>query len=221
MDFSKCMDVEVYRKTRTPQEGHTQDFSLSSHPPFLQLEAHANDPIALLFSPLFSVVHSHTIPHHNPSSSTLLFLLSIHWDPQMASATATTLFTPNPMFSTEHHSLSPSPTIPKSFTGLCKPFHSRVPTSIPFFHCRRPKFFVRATVSVSASPSSPIAVIFFYFLFLWFVRSCQIVPENTQVLIFVAGSMVNDSQDSVFLSGSMLICVMNLLVVLGMVGRCF
>ena len=47
------------------------------------------------------------------------------------------------------------------------------------------------------------------------------MPENTQVLIFVAGSMVNDSQDSVFLSGSMLICVMNLLVVLGMVGRCF
>ncbi|XP_020203382.1 transcription termination factor MTEF1, chloroplastic [Cajanus cajan] len=63
-----------------------------------------------------------------------------------SAATATTLFSHNPMFPTEHHSLSPSPTIPKSFTGLCKPFHSRVPTSFPFFHCRRPKFFVRATV---------------------------------------------------------------------------
>ncbi|KAK7324310.1 hypothetical protein VNO77_27843 [Canavalia gladiata] len=49
----------------------------------------------------------------------------------MASATATTLLS--------------SPTIPKSFTGLCKPFHSRVPTSFPF-HCTRPTFFVRATV---------------------------------------------------------------------------
>nr|ACU17670.1 unknown [Glycine max] len=71
-------------------------------------------------------------------------------------ASATTLFTPNPMFSTEHHSLSPSPTIPKSFTGLCKPFHSRVPTSIPSFHCRRPKFFVRATVIKWRCPKQTI-----------------------------------------------------------------
>ncbi|MED6127349.1 hypothetical protein PIB30_087296 [Stylosanthes scabra] len=43
--------------------------------------------------------------------------------------------------------LSASPTIPKSFTGLCKPFHSRVPTSIPVHsRRRRPTFFVRATV---------------------------------------------------------------------------
>nr|AFK47676.1 unknown [Lotus japonicus] len=58
-----------------------------------------------------------------------------------SSATATTL-----LFSTDHHvPLSPSPTIPKSFTRLCKPFHSGVPTSI-HFHCARPSFFVRATV---------------------------------------------------------------------------
>lgn len=41
----------------------------------------------------------------------------------------------------DHHSLSQSPTIPKSFSGLCKPFHSRVPTSI-----RQRGFFVKATV---------------------------------------------------------------------------
>ncbi|KAJ1385438.1 Transcription termination factor, mitochondrial/chloroplastic [Sesbania bispinosa] len=57
-----------------------------------------------------------------------------------SSSTATTL-----LFSTDHHiPLSPSPTIPKSFTRLCKPFHSRVPTSLPF-HCTRPTFLVRAT----------------------------------------------------------------------------
>ncbi|XP_027341540.1 transcription termination factor MTEF1, chloroplastic [Abrus precatorius] len=53
------------------------------------------------------------------------------------------------LFSTDTHSLSlspsPSPTIPKSFTRLCKPFHSSVPTSFPF-HSTRPTFFVSATV---------------------------------------------------------------------------
>ena len=96
---------------------------------------------------------------------------------QMASASATTLFSSKPVFPSDNHSLSPSPTIPKSFTGLCKPFHSRVPTSIPFFRCRRPKFFVRATVSVSASPSSSMRSSFFF----W---GCLIVSGNAQVSIF-------------------------------------
>ncbi|XP_061358418.1 protein SEEDLING LETHAL 1, chloroplastic [Gastrolobium bilobum] len=63
----------------------------------------------------------------------------------MVSATTTLLSSSNPMFSTDQ-------TIPKSFTGLCKPFHSRVPTSIPF-HCRRPTFFVRATVTKWRCPT--------------------------------------------------------------------
>ncbi|XP_014498445.1 transcription termination factor MTEF1, chloroplastic isoform X1 [Vigna radiata var. radiata] len=74
----------------------------------------------------------------------------------MASASATTLFSSNPMFPSDYHSLSPSPTIPKSFTGLCKPFHSRVPTSIPCFRCRRPKFFVTATVIKWRCPKQTI-----------------------------------------------------------------
>ncbi|KAK7401639.1 hypothetical protein VNO78_13267 [Psophocarpus tetragonolobus] len=123
------------QKGQDPTRGYKQDFLLSSHPPFLQLEAHAKDLIASIIHHLSFNVHSHS---------------PLNLKPQMASAT--TLFSSNPMFTSEHHSLSPSPspspspTVPKSFTGLCKPFHSRVPTSLPLFHCRRPKFFVRATV---------------------------------------------------------------------------
>ncbi|CAL0326403.1 unnamed protein product [Lupinus luteus] len=59
----------------------------------------------------------------------------------MVSATAT-LFSYN---FTDHHILSPFPTIPKSFIGLCKPFHSRVPTSI-HLHFTPNSFIVRAVI---------------------------------------------------------------------------
>ncbi|XP_058758461.1 transcription termination factor MTEF1, chloroplastic-like [Vicia villosa] len=61
----------------------------------------------------------------------------------MCSATAAT-----PLFSTDHH-------LPKSFTRLCKPFHSRVPTSLTF-HSSPPTFFVRATVVKWRSPKQTL-----------------------------------------------------------------
>jgi len=73
----------------------------------------------------------------------------------MCSATATT-----PLFSTDHH-------IPKSFTRLCKPFHSRVPTSLSF-HSSRPTFIVRATVSLLTIFNFSFFLLAFCLLLLYF-----------------------------------------------------
>ncbi|XP_028767530.1 transcription termination factor MTEF1, chloroplastic [Neltuma alba] len=79
-------------------------------------------------------------------SSSITFMPYHKHAPPMASST---LLSSNPRvfsssISDHHHHCCPfsqSPTVPKSFSGLCKPFHSRVPTSI-----RRRGFVVKATV---------------------------------------------------------------------------
>lgn len=135
---------------------------------------------------LYLLIHHPPIsnPKHTPSPNIFIFLLfsifisifssssSTHlFSTEMCSATATT-----PLFSTDHH-------LPKFFTRLCKPFHSRVPTSLTF-HSSPPTFFVRATVSFLSN---------------------SILLNTFQVFVFLTGFLLIHALLFIFVIGSMLV----------------